>query len=103
MKELDPIAIRQQHIEDNQSEMRRGQMGARLAETRTRRRPEPAGLEDLDQIHPDGQAVIDDEHGIAHDRTTLVLCGKAISRGPMSSRRNVSLAAPSIAASRGIP
>src|SRR5262247_2245221 len=77
-----------------------GQRDTGLGEVRSRHRAKPGGVERLDQVHTDGEAIVDDQDR-AHEPRALYV--RASSAGPMSWSGNTRSTAPHATASRGIP
>jgi hypothetical protein len=104
LQELDAIRIGKNDVENDDLDGVAGKSLPRLFGGRTSKRPEAARFEGLQEIHPDRQAVVDDENRSAHVPTCLMAgLANAASAGPISERGRTRSAAPSSTASRGMP
>ena len=100
LEQFDAVGVRQQDVQDGQGEPRFGQRLARLRPRGARHHGKVRRLKHLHKAHPDGQAVVHDEHGPVHRRASLL---SAASSGPISPSGRIRSAAPSRIASRGMP
>ena len=103
LEQVDAVAVRQQHVEDDKADVARGQRRPRLGNRDARDRLDTGFLERLDEVHADRQAVVDDENGVAHHATACRSRSSATRAGPISPIGRTLCAAPSCTASRGMP
>ena len=104
-QQVDAVAVGQQHVEDDEREGARRRAPAAPRRRSRRRRPcRPASSSSSRQVHAHGQAVVDDEDGGRHRRASMRRC-PATRQARDRSRQAAStcVAAPSSAASRGMP
>ncbi len=102
LEQIDAVAIGQDHVEHHQPDVVLVEGTARLGQGRGRLGAHARRLEGLDQIHADGEAVIDDEYGADHGKSPRGRTRLA-SAGPISPSGRIRAAPPLAAASRGIP
>jgi hypothetical protein len=102
LEQLDAVAVGQQHVEHGDRDVPVRECAPRLGRGGARARAEAGGLEGLAQVHAHRQAVVDDHDGARH-RTVSAGSASALSAGPISASGRMREAAPSTAASRGMP
>ena len=102
-QQLDAVGVGQQDVEDDQGELVLGERFAGVRAGGAWRDGKPRRFQRLDEIHADSQAVVDDEHRRVHGLASASATASETSAGAISSRRSTRQAAPSDAASRGMP
>ena len=101
-QEIDAVAVGEKDVEDDEVDRVRCEGLAGLLRRSAGHGKEPRFREGARQVHPNGQAVVEDRRLRRHlDAPTVIAA--AASAGPISPRGRTRSAAPSSTASLGIP
>ena len=100
-EEIDPVAVCEPHVEDRDIEASLRERGPSLRERAAADDVEAGAVEPLDEVHPDREAVVDDERAPPLHRLPPAI--KRWSAGAIASMGKTESAAPTSTAARGIP